>query len=76
MILFSVAAIMVVAAFWIFFTIPLSQNFSVASNIGVTEEPGFWQIFRNGVSVVFGSATENLKGIFSRVTKKKTIVIE
>jgi len=76
MILFSVAAVMVIAAFWIFFTAPIFQNFSTAPNVAVADEPGFWQIFKNGMSVFFDSATKSLKNIFSQITEKKTIVIE
>lgn len=76
MILFSVAAVMVIAAFWIFFTAPISQNFSAAPSVAGADEPGFWRILKNGTSMVFNSAAENLKNIFSRITEKKIIVIE
>ncbi|MFH1347046.1 MAG: hypothetical protein ABIH10_02240 [Spirochaetota bacterium] len=76
MILFSVAAVMVIIAFWIFFTIPVFQISSVSSSVEVVDEPGFWQILKNGMFVVFDSTIENFKNIFSRITEKKTIIIE
>jgi len=76
MILFSVAAIMAITAFWIFFTMSAFRVPSLVPSVAVADEPGFWQIFKNGMSVVFDSATESLKNIFSRITEKKTIVIE
>ncbi|TRZ64659.1 MAG: hypothetical protein D4Q79_01085 [Spirochaetia bacterium] len=76
MILFSVAAIMAIAAFWIFFTVSVFRGPSAAPSAAVADEPGFWQILKNGTSVVFDSAAENFKNIFSRITEKKIIVIE
>ena len=76
MVLFSVAAIMAIAAFWIFFTSPFSQNLPATPSVAAADEPGFWQILKNGTSVIFNSASENFKNIFSRLTEKKTIVIE
>ena len=76
MILFSVAAVMAIIAFWIFFTIPVFQISSVSSSVAVADEPGFWQILKNGIFVVFDSTFENFKSIFSRITEEKTIIIE
>ncbi len=76
MVLFSVTAVMVIAAFWIFFTAPFFQDSLVAPSVIAVDEPGFWQILKNGTSVVFDSIAENFKNIFSRITEKKTIVIE
>lgn len=74
MILFSIATIMVVTAFWIFFTFR-QASFS-QSEISRVDEPGFWKISKNGVSVIFDFITEEVKSIFSLITKKNTIVIE
>lgn len=74
MILFSIATIMVIVAFWIFFTFR-QESFSRVE-ISQVDEPGFWQISKNGTSVIFDSITDNIKSIFSLITKKNIIVIE
>lgn len=37
---------------------------------------GFWQIFKNGLVVVFNSIKENIKVIISAITKSRTITVE
>ncbi len=73
-ILFSVTAIMVVTAFWILFMV--RQISFVAPEITNIDEPGFWQIFKNGALMIFNSIGENIKNIFLLITEKNTIVIE
>ncbi|MFA5098852.1 MAG: hypothetical protein WC461_01380 [Candidatus Paceibacterota bacterium] len=76
LILCSVAAMMVIAALWVILTVSAFQAPSMETSVVATDEPGFWQILKNGTSVIFNSATKNFKNVFSRLTEKKTIVIE
>jgi len=78
MILFSVAAVMVIVALWVvswspFFGFGPATTNKVAVQV---DEPGFWQIFKNSVNVVFGALAENFKNLIAQITNKKTIVIE
>jgi uncharacterized Rmd1/YagE family protein len=50
---------------------------SIGNNIGDQESTvGFWQIFKNGLVVIFNSVKENIKIIISEITKSRTITIE
>ncbi len=50
---------------------------SISNNIKDQESTiGFWQIFKNGLVVIFNSVKENIKIIISEITKSRTITIE
>ncbi|NCO15186.1 hypothetical protein COW77_00195 [Candidatus Wolfebacteria bacterium CG18_big_fil_WC_8_21_14_2_50_39_7] len=50
---------------------------SIGNNIENQESTvGFWQIFKNGLVVVFNSVKENIKIIISEITKSRTITVE
>ena len=50
---------------------------SIGNNIEDQESTvGFWQIFKNGLVVVFNSVKENIKIIISEITKSRTITVE
>jgi len=50
---------------------------SIGNNIEKQESTvGFWQIFKNGLVVVFNSVKENIKIIISEITKSRTITVE
>ena len=50
---------------------------SIGDNIKDQESTiGFWQIFKNGLVIVFNSVKENIKIIISEITKSRTITIE
>ncbi len=71
----STISIILVIGLWLiyinFTTKPLSGNIDV-------KEPtvGFWQIFKNGLTIVFQSVKEKIKDIFLEITKSRTIIIE
>ena len=50
---------------------------SIGNNIENQESTvGFWQIFKNGLVVVFNLVKENIKIIISEITKSRTITVE
>jgi uncharacterized Rmd1/YagE family protein len=50
---------------------------SIGNNIEDQESTiGFWQIFKNGLVVVFNSVKENIKIIISEITKSRIITVE
>jgi hypothetical protein len=71
----SAISIILVIGLWFvyinFTTKPLGENTSI-------NEPtvGFWQIFKNGLTIVFQSVKEKVEDVFLEITKSRTIIIE
>lgn len=71
----SAISIILVIGLWFIYI-----NFTTKSLGGNTDikEPtvGFWQIFKNGLTIVFQSVKEKAKDLFLEITKSRTIIIE
>ncbi len=72
----SAITMAIVLVLWIFYVSFIFQVPSAEQTNIQTDEPGFWQIFKNGAVVVFNSASEGLKNLISQLTGEKTIVIQ
>jgi len=71
----SAVSIILVIGLWLmyinFTTRPPGDNAEV-------KEPavGFWQIFKNGLTIIFQSLKEKVRDIFLEITKSRTVIIE
>lgn len=65
----------VVVALWLVY---VNADMKLVPEIKDAGEPstGFWQIFKNGLNVVFGSIKDGVTNLISEITKSRTITIE
>jgi len=72
----SAVAMVVIVAFWVFY---IKSIFEIPQPIQAETQasgPGFWDIFKNGASIVFNSIINNIKSIFANLTGSKTVIIQ
>ncbi len=71
----SVVSMFLVIGLWLVY-IKSTLEFSGKSVENQESNVGFWQIFKNGLTIAIQSIKEGVKGIVSEITKGKIIIIE
>ncbi len=71
----SAVSIIIVVSLWLIYI-----NFTtkpVGKNVEINDSTiGFWQIFKNGLTIVFQSLKEKVRDILLEITKSRTVIIE
>ncbi len=71
----TAVSMIIVIGFW-FVYINYTTKPAVENTAVQTPNIGFWQIFKNGLAVIYQSLKEKVQIIFSEITKSRTINVE